>query len=63
VLRYYLHQHPDLPLTAVESTVGTDHYGFAIAKGSPLRGRINVTLLKLRETRVLQQIAARWSVD
>ncbi|MCA9672298.1 MAG: transporter substrate-binding domain-containing protein [Myxococcales bacterium] len=62
VLQYYLLEHPELPLVVHTSQTSPDNYGFAVRRGSPLRNRIDIALLRLREGHVLRTIMQRWHV-
>ncbi len=62
VLKYYLHENPELELSAIQTSILSDNYGFAARHNSPLIGKINLALLKLRENGKVSAIASQWQV-
>lgn len=62
-LRYYLNQHPDLPLVLSEASYEPMGYGFSLRLGSPLRVPIDVALLSLRQEGIIASTANRWLGD
>ena len=62
VLKYYLHENPRLKLVAIQTTILSDNYGFAAVRKSPLVPKMNLALLKLRESGQVREIASRWLV-
>lgn len=60
VLQYELLKEPDLPITLIAIDERTQHYGFAVPHGSPLRRRIDLALLELLESGRIDAIERRW---
>jgi polar amino acid transport system substrate-binding protein len=60
VLRYYLDNHPELPVHLAESTFALQDYGFAVDREDERVHRLNVGLLRLAESGVLRDIRRHW---
>lgn len=56
-LLHYLSDHPEKELHLADRRYQERGYGFAVAKDSPLRARLDVALLSLRETGRLQSLS------
>jgi len=62
VLKYYLYENPRLKLSAIQTTILSDNYGFATRRKSPWVQKMNLGLLNLRESGKVREIASQWSV-
>jgi polar amino acid transport system substrate-binding protein len=60
VLDHHLRQHPELPLVAHGTPVNADDYAFAVAVDSTLRRALDRTVLELRESGAVSEIAGDW---
>jgi len=60
LLKYYDNTHPELPITEVGPLMLDEQFAFALPKDSPLRRRLNVALLDLRESGFLRDLSARY---
>lgn len=59
-LRYYMHQHPDQPLTLLSVAYQWETFGYAIPVNSPLQQRLNVALLDLTENGTVHNLHTQW---
>lgn len=60
MLRYYDKTHPHLPITEVGPLMLDEHFAFALPKDSPLRRRLNIALLDIRESGFVRDLASRY---
>ncbi len=55
-LRYYLKNHPDLPLKIAPFTLAEETYGFAFKTGSHLNTPLDVSILELQRTGAVETL-------
>jgi polar amino acid transport system substrate-binding protein len=59
-LRHYLAEHPARQLRLASFTIATESYGIALPQNSPLRRTLDISLLKLRQSGRVREIADQW---
>ena len=60
VINYYAQTHPEGNVKVVGLLFKKQDYGLALQKNSPLREKINLTILKLNENGTYEEIYERW---
>ncbi|NJK39481.1 MAG: transporter substrate-binding domain-containing protein [Oscillatoriales cyanobacterium RM2_1_1] len=59
-LQYYLHQNPELKFRLAQFALTQENYGFALPWDSPLKQKLDISLLELQETGKIQKISQEW---
>ncbi len=59
-LKYYLRQHPEVPLRLAKFSLATERYGFVLPLGSPLLRQLNVTILQMHQKGRIKESEDQW---